>query len=103
MTNLQISSMLSSRGAKEELRTPRSSRQVLKVNSSRKEAIEKRIQISAKVEDGQCAICKTTENLLYLIPCYHQVICKGCLPNIGLLPECPICHLSYLGATETQP
>lgn len=103
VTNLQISTILSSRGAKEDLRTPRSSRNSMKINSSRQEAIEKRNQINAIAEDGRCAICQTTEDVLYLIPCYHRVICKNCLENIDMLPRCPICHLSFMGATETPP
>ena len=103
VTNLQISTILSSRGAKEDLRTPRSSRNSMKINSSRQEAIEKRNQINAIAEDGRCAICQTTEDILYIIPCYHRVICKNCLENIDMLLRCPICHLSFMGATETPP
>lgn len=75
----------------------------MKINSSRQEAIEKRNQINAIAEDGRCAICQTTEDILYIIPCYHRVICKNCLENIDMLPRCPICHLSFMGATETPP
>lgn len=101
LSTLPISSTLHQHGARDELRTPRSSRQTLKVTSSRKEEIERNHIVAKTAQNGECALCHTTENLLYLIPCNHQVICKQCIDNIDFLPRCPICRLSFMGATPT--
>lgn len=60
---------------------------------SRNEPIKARK--SPPPRDGECVICKEKTDLVKLIPCGHQLVCKNCL-NIFAekFTTCPICHVS---------
>ena len=56
-----------------------------------------------KIVENQCAICKTTQGLVKLIPCGHVICCKKCTEVFfQRYSDCPLCERGYL-ATSIIP
>ena len=42
--------------------------------------------------DDDCVICLSEEKSVFLLPCRHLCVCKGCLVHID---KCPVCRASF--------
>jgi len=42
--------------------------------------------------DDDCVICLSEEKQVFLLPCRHLCVCKGCLVHID---KCPVCRANF--------
>ena len=42
--------------------------------------------------DDECVICLSEPKGIFLLPCRHLCVCKGCLVHID---KCPVCRASF--------